>query len=79
MLAGSTTVPGPVPIFAVQDGCSAVSPSRRTQSRTCSSLLTSGPGDSSPPLNGANAGWLRMCLAIWMASVHSRRSAGVDR
>ena len=30
-------------IFAVQDGRSAVSASRRTQSRTCSSLLTSGP------------------------------------
>ena len=64
---------------AVHDGCSAVSPSRATHSRICSSVATAGPGDSSPPLYGSNAGWFRIFLATPTASTHSRRSAGVDR
>ena len=74
MLAGSTTDIGSVPILAVHDGCSAVSASRATQSRICSSVATSGPGASSPPLNWSNAGWLRMFLAMRIASTHSLRS-----
>jgi hypothetical protein len=49
-----------VPILAVHDGCSAVSASRATQSRISSSVSTVGPGEISPPLNGSNAGWLRI-------------------
>ena len=45
---------------AVQEGCSAVSASRATQSRICSSDSTSGPGEISPPSNAARAGWPRM-------------------
>src|SRR5215472_15043649 len=76
---GSVTDIGPLPIAQVQDGCSAVSASRATQSRISASVDTEGPGDSSPSLNGANAFWLRMCRAIVIASTHSRRSVGVDR
>ena len=68
-----------MPIFAVQEGCSAVSASLRTQSRISSSVSTDGPGESSPPLNGANAGWLRMLRATRTTSTHSRRSVGVER
>ena len=39
----------------------------------------SGPGESSPSLYGAKAGWLRMSRATRIASTHSRRSVGVDR
>src|ERR1700733_6791333 len=77
--AGSVTASGPVPIAQVQDGCSAVSASRATHARISSSVATDGPGDSSPALNSSNADWFRMFLAIWIASVHSRRSVGVDR
>ena len=35
-----------------------------------------GPGESSPSLYGANAGWLRMSRATRIASTHSRRSVG---
>ena len=44
-----------VPILAVHEGCSAVSASRATQSRISSSVVTLGPGESSPPLKGAKA------------------------
>ena len=77
--AGSVTASAPVPILAVQDGCSAVSASRRTQSRICSPVATSGPGDSSPALYSSNAGWFRMSRVTRMASAHSWRSVGVDR
>src|ERR1700751_1299399 len=76
---GSVTASGPVPIAQVHEGCSAVSASRATHARISSSVDTDGPGDSSPSLYGSNAGWLRMCRAILMASVHSCRSVGVDR
>ncbi len=62
-LAGSVTDIGPVPIAQVQDGCSAVSPSRRTQSRICSGVCTAGPGDSSPALYGSMAGWVKIVRA----------------
>ena len=62
------------PIRHVHDGCSAVSASRATQARISSSVSTAGPGDSSPPSNGANAGWARMRRAWRIASTHSRRS-----
>ncbi len=52
-----------MPIRAVHDGWSAVSASRATQSRISSSVVTTGPGDVSPPLYGSIAGWLRMCRA----------------
>ena len=68
-----------MPIFAVHDGCSAVSASLRTQSRISSSVSTAGPGESSPSLNGAKAGWLRMSRATRTASTHSLRSVSVDR
>ena len=38
-----------------------------------------GPGDVSPPLKGAKAGWLRMARATRIASTHSRRSWSVER
>ena len=44
IVAGSTTAMSSTPIFAVHEGCSAVSPSRRTQSRISSSVATAGPG-----------------------------------
>ena len=49
-----------MPIRAVHDGCSAVSASRATQARISSSVATDGPGDISPPLYGAIAGWSRI-------------------
>ena len=54
---GSTTAIGSEegPIFALQDGCNAVSPSLRTQSKISSSVCTSGPGEISPPLYGSIA------------------------
>ena len=64
---------------AVHQGCRAVSASARTQSRISSSVETLGPGESSPSLYGAKAGWLRMSRATRIASTHSRRSFGVDR
>ena len=45
-----------VPIRQVQDGCNAVSESRRTQSSICASVSTAGPGEISPPLNSSIAG-----------------------
>ena len=72
--AGSTTDRSSTPMAAVHDGCSAVSASARTQSRICSSVSTSRPGESSPSLYGAKAGWLRMSRATRIASTHSRRS-----
>ena len=44
IVVGSTTASASVPIFAVHDGWSAVSASRRTQSRISSSVSTPGPG-----------------------------------
>src|SRR5256885_15210561 len=79
MLDGSTTDPLPVPILAVQEGCSAVSASLATQSMICWSVSTLGPGDSSPSLYSSKAGWFRMFLATRIASTHSRRSWAVDR
>ena len=79
IVAGSTTDISSMPILAVHDGCRAVSASARTQSRICSSVSTDGPGESSPSLYGANAGWLRMSRATRTASTHSLRSVGVDR
>ena len=79
MVSGSVTDPSSVPILAVHEGCKAVSASARTQSRISSSVSTPGPGDSSPPLYGANAGWLRISRDVRMASTHSLRSVGVDR
>ncbi len=79
MVAGSTTDSGPVPILAVHDGCSAVSASLATQDRICSGVSTSGPGEISPELYGAKAGWAKIFLATPMASTHSRRSCSVDR
>src|SRR3712207_9375817 len=60
MLAGSTTAISSVPIFAVHDGCKAVSASAATQSRISWSVDTDGPGEISPASNGAKAGWARM-------------------
>ena len=79
MNAGEVTAIAPVPILAVQEGCSAVSASRATQARISSSVWTPGPGDSSPALYSSKAGWVRIVLATRIASVHSRRSVGVDR
>ena len=79
MLSGSTTLASSVPIFAVHDGCSAVSASLATQSRIWSSVSTSLPGEISPPLNGANAGASRIARVTRIASTHSRRSCSVDR
>src|ERR1700691_4596617 len=76
---GSVTDRGPVPIAHVQDGCSAVSASRATQSSTSFSADTDGPGDSSPALKLSNAGWFSIRRAIAIASVHSARSVWVDR
>src|ERR1700733_1596128 len=76
---GSVTDSGPAPMAHVQDGCSAVSASRATHESTSASVDAAGPGDSSPALNSSNAGWLRIFLAIAIASVHSARSVGVDR
>ena len=42
-----------MPIFAVHDGCSAVSASAATHATISSSVSTSGPGDNSPAENGA--------------------------
>jgi hypothetical protein len=67
------------PIRAVHDGWRAVSASLRTQSRICSSLATSLPGEISPPLNGANAGASRIARVTRIASTHSRRSWSVER
>src|ERR1051326_1983453 len=75
IVAGSTTDP----IAQVQEGWSAVSASRATQSRISSSLCTDGPGDTSPPSYGQNAAWARIERATWIASIHSPRSFGVDR
>ena len=44
IVAGSTTDLSSTPILAVQDGCSAVSASARTQSRISSSVLDRRPG-----------------------------------
>ena len=63
----------------VHDGCSAVSPSFATHARISSSVSTLGPGESSPALNGSNAGWFRMLRATRIASTHSRRSCSVER
>ena len=79
MYAGEVTAIASVPILAVHDGCSAVSASRATQARISSSVSTPGPGDSSPALYSSKAGWVRIVLAIRIASTHSRRSVGVDR
>ena len=76
---GSTTDMPSTPIRQVHDGCSAVSASRATQSRISSSLSTDGPGESSPALNGSNAGWVRIVRAQRTASSHSRRSCSVER
>ncbi len=79
IVSGSSTDASSTPIRAVHDGWSAVSASRATQSRISSAVVTAEPGDVSPPLNGAIAGWLRMCRATRTASIHSRRSCFVDR
>jgi hypothetical protein len=50
MVVGSTTDSGSVPIFAVHEGCSAVSASLATQARICSGVSISGPGEISPAL-----------------------------
>ena len=42
-------------------------------------LVTSGPGELSPPLKRSIAGWDRILRAVWMASTHSRRSWSVLR
>lgn len=79
MLVGSTTERGSVPIFAVQEGCSAVSASLATQLRICSGVSISGPGEISPELNSANAGCSRIRRVTCTASTHSRRSCSVER
>ena len=78
---GSTTAIGSDagPIFALQDGCNAVSPSLRTQSRISSSVWTCGPGEISPPLNGSIAFCFRIFLATLIASTHSLSSSFVDK
>ncbi len=77
IVSGSTTLSSSArPMRQVHDGCNAVSPSVRTQSRICSSVSTLGPGETSPPLNGSIAGWLKMRRAMRIASIHSRRSSG---
>src|SRR3954462_15584035 len=76
---GCTTDMSAVPIFAVPDGCSAVSASLATHSRISSGVCTLGPGDSSPSLYGSHAGWLRLFRATRLASVHSGRTCWVDR
>ena len=53
---GRPPTSAPVPIAQVHDGCRAVSPSRRTQSRICSSVRTAGPGDSSPRVERVERG-----------------------
>jgi hypothetical protein len=63
----------------VQDGCSAVSASFATQSRICSSVSTSEPGDSSPPSSSDQAGWDRILRVTRIASTHSRLSFSVER
>src|SRR5918992_4740397 len=79
IVLGSVTDISSTPILAAQEGCSAVSASLRTHSRISSSVSTEGPGEISPSLYGANAGWLRMARATRTASTHSLRSVGVDR
>ncbi len=79
MLPGSTTAISSVPILQVQDGCRAVSPSLATQARISSSLDTDGPGEISPSLYGASAGWFSSSRATRIDSTHSRRSCSVDR
>ena len=76
---GSVTDMSSVPIRQVQDGCSAVSASFATQSRICSSVSTSGPGESSPPSIPSQAGCERILRVAWSASIHSRRSLPVER
>ena len=76
---GSTTAASSVPILAVHDGCSAVSASRATQSRISWSVSTPAPGEISPPLNAEKAGWSRIVRAARTISIHSRRSASVER
>ena len=74
-VSGSRTEPSSVPIRAVHDGWSAVSASLATQSWISWSVVTAGPGESSPALNGSNAGWLRIRRATRTASSHSRGPA----
>jgi hypothetical protein len=40
---------------------------------------TEGPGESSPALNGVNAGWFMIRRAARTISIHSWRSDSVDR
>jgi hypothetical protein len=68
-----------VPIRHVQDGVQRGLGVLRTQSRICSSVSTSRPGESSPPLNGSKAGASRNAAGDRIASIHSRRSFSVER
>ena len=77
--SGSVTARSSVPIRHVHEGWSAVSASLATQSRICSSVSTSAPGDSSPPSSADQAGWERIVRVIAIASSHSRRSLSVER
>ena len=76
---GSVTDRSSIPMRQVQDGWSAVSPSRATHASTSASLSTPGPGENSPRSNSANSGCPRIWRAQATASTHSRRSFSVER